>query len=84
MIIRVVGFRRNVDFTTKDRVTGNDVRIQGTSVYYLREKNGVDGLEAAKLFVSDGRVNPFKELNKDYEVFFNEYGRIDLDHVTLA
>lgn len=84
MIIRVVGIREGVSFDTKDRRTGEDVHIEGTSVYFLKEARGVVGFVADKVFVSSSVVNPFKEVNKDYNVFYNEYGKFDLDHVTLA
>lgn len=84
MVIRVVGIRRDVDFPTKDRRTGEEIRIKGCTVYYVREKRGVDGYESNKCFISEGTKNPFTELNRNYEVHFNEYGRIDFDDVTLA
>lgn len=82
MIIKVVGKNTNVSFDTKDR-NGQPLHIQGTSVFYLRERRGVEGYASDKCFVSRGVEDPF-QVGKDYEVYFNEYGKIDLSHVTLV
>lgn len=79
MIIRVVGKRPGVDFVTKE-----GVHIQGTSVFYLRERRGVQGYSADKCFVPAGTPDPFTQINADYKVSFNEYGKFDLSDVALA
>lgn len=79
MIIRVVGKRPGVDFVTKE-----GVHIQGTSVFYLRERRGVEGYSAEKCFVPVGVADPFTKLNADYRTEFNEYGKLDISSTTLA
>lgn len=74
MDIKIVG-RRKVSF---EGATGD--KITGKSYHYLYTSDSAEGYLADKVFVIDGRPDPF-EIGREYQVFFKRNGKIDLDNV---
>lgn len=75
MIIKIVG-ERPVSF--KDQ---NGDQVTGKSFNYLYQDDHVNGYACDKVFVRSGRQCPF-QVNGEYNVLYNRYGKIDLDSVT--
>lgn len=76
MVCDVVGVRRT-DFEPKD---GSPVR--GFSVYVTHEEEGVDGLVAERLFMSDARIGRnmpgwIPKVGDQFSFSYNRYGKPD-------
>lgn len=74
MDIKITG-RRKVSFDGN-----NGDKITGKSYHYLYTADGAEGYLTDRVFVMDGRSDPFV-IGQEYQVFFKRNGKIDLDNV---
>lgn len=70
-VMTIVGIRR-VDFTDE-----SGKRINGYSLYYTMEADGVIGLTAGKIFISADKAagSPIPQPGEKVEVMYDRYGK---------
>lgn len=71
--MEIIGLKKS-SFKPKD----SDQEIKGVTLYLTEERDGVEGLAADHVFVSDKKLGPYlPAVGDEVRIFYNRWGKVD-------